>query len=376
MTEEIKTDTAEDEAKVEEVVEETQEPSPEEELRSGLESLAEEQAGENTEEQPSGEEEAQKKEEIASEELTEAQKTEAQAVADAKAKAEAEAAAEPKDEFFEGLPEDHPNSEHWKGLRDQYKGKKLKVKELEARVKELEANPPAQAAQPRADHVIGQRQPQALEKKYGADFLVETLAKVNSGDVGEEFRQEAETYLAQTISPAELREVMTKAQAGGFGEQSVDMLNIARERLPVALSMESENRQQQAQAAQYEQIKRESFKEVQAAYPGFEDDKTDNGKLFSAAFAELRESIPGIEMLPNALKTLQNFVELRAASGERDTLKTENSRLSTELDLLRKKHGVITSPQAGGGSTTNQKPKNQTPESSLRDGLAGLGVGT
>lgn len=344
-----------------------QQTTPEDELRSGLEALANEQAGQSTEEQPSGKK-AQQQEEPASK-STETEK------GDPNKDAAAQKGAETKenDSFFDSLPEDNPSPDHWKQMREQYKALKKSVKDNEARL--AQAAQAHRNEQPQPQFGLGRNPPQAPQKKYEASFLVETIAKINAGQLGDEYRREAEDHIARTLSPAELRQVMEKARNGGFGELSTEVFDTAKDYLPIVMASAEENRQLQMQAAQYQQLRQAAWNETLQAYPGMDNTETENGKLFSGAFQELSAEIPGIQTLPNAIRIVRQFVEMRAAMNERDTLKTEKQKLETELKTLRQKYGIVTAPQKPGAGTNNQKQKTESPEDALRAGLAEHGIG-
>ena len=271
------------------------------------------------------------------------------------------------------LPESNPSPDHWRTMREQYKALKAKVAAQPAPVdKPVETA----AAPPPAERVTvppAPEKPPTAQPHYEPEFLFETMAKAAAGEVSKDIGKQAEEAIIAGLSPAQVQQMLRAAKDGAFGDRSPEVVEIAREMLPMVVAQQDVKREQQAAWERHSQARNDAWAKVATALPELKNTASPIHAAFKTAAADLEREIPGLWAIPHAPLIVQEYLDMMQAKTQVTTAKAEADALKKENAELKKRLGVVTRPLPSGnpGAGTAASAAKGTPESRL---AAALGV--
>lgn len=303
-------------------------------------------------------------------------------------KAEPEVKAENKSTEQETTEEEAQSSKEFKPTKDNWKAERESRKKVENELKAARAELDAfkarsntadalphtnEATRPDPDKQVSQPQAAATEKRFDPEFVFRTLARANAGELTDAHKREAEAYITEKMTPAELRNFMTMARRGHFGDMSAEFLDLARSYSPEVLANHEINKEQRARQEQAEQIRVQTWGAVLQALPDLNVRESETFKSFQAASVDLARAFPDLWTKPEAPQIVAEYLSLKRDATAAKTLSDQVKALTAENEQLKKRMGVSQAPQAtrqAGGSTGTAR----TAEQELAEGLAAAGV--
>lgn len=269
---------------------------------------------------------------------------------------------------------DVSDSKGMHSLRDAYKRSQKELKDLQSRLKDLEstAQPTAQPAP------VPTNEADKFAEQYTATDILEFLGRYEAGEAEGDpaallkLRGVALEALERK-TPAEVLDVLRKAQRGEFGDISRDVQAIAAESL-ATLAVVGETRKAEQQAkTNWQSERQQSLAEVLKiegirAADGSINTQSETGKQYIAAGKELLSLIPEVQNYATAPQVVLTYMQLKQKSDAHDALSKENQELKARL---RRFGGSLPS-----GKPNTKSSKADSAEATLREEFSALGYGS
>ena len=281
----------------------------------------------------------------------------------------------PEPDPVDELPESNPSPDHWRTMREQYKALKAKVTAQPApAAKPVDVpDPLATPASVAAPPIAAPDKPAPAQPHYEPEFLFETMAKAAAGEVSKAIGKQAEEAILASLSPAQVQQMLRAAKDGAFGDRSAEVVEIARDMMPMVVAQQDVKREQQAAWERHSQARNDAWAKVATALPDLKNTASPIHAAFKTAAAELEREIPGLWSIPHAPLIVQEYLDMMQAKAGVTAAKSEAERLAKENAELKKRLGVVTRPLPSGnpGAGAAASAAKGTPESRL---AAALGV--
>jgi hypothetical protein len=269
------------------------------------------------------------------------------------------------------LPDANPSRDNWAEMRARYKT-------LKAELAQVRATPPAalpaiEARVPTAPVPTAVRPPAAPGPELRPDFIFTTLAKVNAGELGPEYRAEAEQYIRDRLTARQVLEVRDMAKAGKFGDASQDIELLTNDWIPVMSAFELERRDRQVQEQQAQTVRAQAWGQVLKEFPAISERKGPEWDEFGRASQTLVQLFPEFWTRPDAPVVLAEIVKLRKNARTGEELSAKYAEAQKEISALKRRLGVVEAPQVP-SAPPGARTKPTTPEDELSQELSALGI--
>ncbi|MBU1778027.1 MAG: hypothetical protein KJ899_15485 [Gammaproteobacteria bacterium] len=289
-----------------------------------------------------------------------------------------------QDELPEELPDDRSKANAaWKRHR-------LRLKELEDKLQSQQVaeqqQPQDQQKQPIPDWAVAEPAPPVTEQKaqppkpseVPIPFCFQVLARQAAGEENIAAAAEsAREQIQQRATPKELLEIMQNARRGGYGEQSADIADLCREWLPVVHATIEERRQREAVVQETGRRYTEAWHAAAQMLPQLHDPKSADANEFITASKELAGAfgVSGefFRALPTGPSILAQYVTMKRNVSELGETKKQLATAQDENRQLKRRLGIIESPQKGRQPPTSGERK-MTPDEALAAGLRAAGL--
>lgn len=231
-----------------------------------------------------------------------------------------------------------------------------------------EAKPEAEAPPEAPAPAEGQKR---LEQAANA-FL--GLSKIVNGTAPETVTmtpEQGKRFIESSFSPLEVSMIRQHAQAGGFGEESADVLALTDELMPTVLANAPlvAHRRQQQEAS--ERVYREGEAALEKLYPEWNKPGSEHHKAVTALYGELLQVIPNLNVLPTAPQLLVQFSQLKRNAGRVVELEAQLKAEKDRAAALEKRFGGGLPNRGTSGSHGGKK--GTAAEEQLKADLAAIG---
>lgn len=294
----------------------------------------------------------------------------------------------PADDPTRQFPDDRPQPDHWKRMREIHKadihekiGLSEKLKQTQAELEWLRSQAPA-VPQSKVEQLATPQEPQlryqppaAQDERYSADWVLTQAAKSSLGELDAGIKQDAEQYIATKMTPSELRDVFLKAKQGAFGQYSEEIANIAKEWTPVVLAGWQEREAQQNMVVQAQAIRQQSVQKVLREVPDIAKTDSEAAKTFYGAYNELKQTFPSFDQIPNAPEIVYNYMNLKGSSTKVSEVTSRLTAVEKENAELKRRLGIVQQPATMKGvASTDSSEKPLTADQELEQQFAAMGL--
>jgi len=265
----------------------------------------------------------------------------------------------PVDEEFDALETDNPQRDNYRKMRERDKRQRQENAQLKAQLEAIQNQQTPQVddifmpTTPASETPVYQPKTAAEQQHLDPSQVFTVLAQNMDGELNADanIRREAHQYIADNMTPGDIRDVMIQAQNGAYGEFSETVSELAVNAFPIVQTGYAQRQEQDRVLAEGRSKRDASWLTLFKENPKIQSGDTDEGKAFRNTWSELRAVYPNLDTIPHAPQLVFDHMQMRAKASRVSELETQIAAFSKQIERLTKSNASARSPQGVRGST-------------------------